>query len=62
MNRYWELFKLRNARVLVLASFPARVAYGMVGLAIFFKTEQTTGSITFAGPVSYTHLTLPTKA
>lgn len=49
MYRYWELFKLRNARVLVLASFPARVAYGMVGLAIFFKSEQTTGSITFAG-------------
>ena len=37
--------------VLVLAAFPARVAYGMVGLALFFKTEQETGSIALAGLV-----------
>lgn len=36
---------------LVLAAFPARVAYGMVGLALFFKAQQETGSIALAGLV-----------
>ncbi|MBF8251962.1 MAG: major facilitator superfamily protein [Actinobacteria bacterium] len=40
-----------NVWVLVLAAFPARVAYGMVGLALFFKAEQETGSIALAGLV-----------
>jgi hypothetical protein len=31
------------------ACFPARVAYGMVSLSIFFKVEQTTDSIALAG-------------
>jgi len=34
---------------LVLACFPARVAYGMVSLAIFFKVQQSTNSISIAG-------------
>jgi MFS family permease len=49
MKRYKELFAIPNVWVLVLASFPARVSYGMVALAIFFKTEQTTGSVAVAG-------------
>ena len=49
MKRYIELFRIPNVWVLVLACFPARVAYGMVGLGIFFKVEQATGSISFAG-------------
>ena len=49
MKRYAELFRIPNVWVLVLACFPARVAYGMVGLGIFFKIEQSTGSISFAG-------------
>ena len=49
MKRYRELFAIPNVWVLVLASFPARVSYGMVALAIFFKTEQTTGSVAVAG-------------
>ncbi|MSO28432.1 MAG: MFS transporter [Candidatus Planktophila sp.] len=49
MKRYRELFTIPNVWVLVLAAFPARVAYGMVALAIFFKTEQTTGSVAVAG-------------
>lgn len=49
MKRYVELFKIPNVWVLVLACFPARVAYGMVGLGIFFKVQQATGSISFAG-------------
>ncbi|MSO43041.1 MAG: MFS transporter [Candidatus Planktophila sp.] len=51
MNRYRALFALPNVWVLVLAAFPARVAYGMVGLALFFKTQQETGSIALAGLV-----------
>ena len=36
---------------LFLASFPGRVAYGMIGLSIFFKAEHETRSIAFAGLV-----------
>ena len=49
MNRYVALFRIPNVWVLVLACFPARVAYGMVSLSIFFKVEQSTGSISSAG-------------
>jgi len=49
MNRYVELFRIPNVWVLVLACFPARVAYGMVSLSIFFKVEQSTDSISTAG-------------
>ena len=48
MKRYRELFRLPNVWVLVLSAFPARVAYGMIGLAIFFKVSETQ-SITVAG-------------
>ena len=49
MKRYRELFSIPNVWVLVLACFPALVAYGMVSLAIFFKVEQSTQSISIAG-------------
>jgi MFS family permease len=49
MKRYRELFTIPNVGVLVLAAFPARTAYGMVALAIFFKAQQTTGSVAVAG-------------
>ena len=49
MKRYVELFRIPNVWVLVLACFPARVAYGMVSLGIFFKVEQSTDSISIAG-------------
>ena len=48
MKRYIELFRFPNVWVLVLSAFPARVAYGMVGLAIFFKVSSTE-SIAVAG-------------
>ena len=51
MNRYRALFALPNVWVLVLAAFPARIAYGMVGLALFFKAHQETGSLAIAGLV-----------
>lgn len=49
MKRYVELFRIPNVWVLVLACFPARVAFGMVSLGIFFKVEQSTDSISTAG-------------
>lgn len=49
MKRYRELFALPHTWPLVLASFPARLSYGMVGLGIFFKVQRETGSVAFAG-------------
>ena len=49
MKRYAELFRFPNVWVLVLSAFPARIAYGMVGLGIFFKVEQSLNSIALAG-------------
>jgi len=37
---------------MILASFPARLAYGMIGLGLYFKTYQTVHSIAFAGFVA----------
>lgn len=48
MKRYLELFRIPNVWVLVLAAFPARIAYGMVSLSIFFKVSQSQ-SISVAG-------------
>ena len=49
MKRYLDFFRTPQVVPLFLASFPARIAYGMIGLSIFFKAEQETGSIAFAG-------------
>lgn len=49
MNRYRDLLRLPHVKVLALTAFPARVAYGMVGLSIFFKTIHETNSIPLAG-------------
>ena len=49
MKRYKEFWPNRFARNLLIAAFPARLAYSMIGLAIFFKAEQTTKSIPIAG-------------
>jgi MFS family permease len=49
MNRYRELLRFPNAWALILAALPARISYGMIGLAIFFKTEQETNSVAIAG-------------
>lgn len=32
-----------------ISAFPARLAYGMIGLGIFFKAQQETGSVAIAG-------------
>jgi len=49
MKRYLEVLALPHAWTLVLASFPARLAYGMIGLGIFFKVQRETNSVAFAG-------------
>ena len=49
MNRYKELFAFPQVILLGISAFPARLAYGMIGLGIFFKTEQETGSVAAAG-------------
>ena len=49
MRKYREILELRNAKLLLITSFPARVAYAMVGLALFFKVERLTDSVAFAG-------------
>ena len=49
MKRYLELLRIRQAWVLLLSSYPARIAYSMVNLLVFFKTQQETHSIATAG-------------
>ena len=49
MKRYRELFAFPQVISLGIAAFPARVAYGMIGLGIFFKAEQETSSVAIAG-------------
>lgn len=49
MKRYEELFSFPRVISLGIAAFPARLAYGMIGLGIFFKAEQTTDSFAIAG-------------
>ena len=49
MQRYRELLRFPNAWVLILTALPARISYGMISLAIFFKTEQETNSVAIAG-------------
>jgi MFS family permease len=49
MNRYKELLGFPQVIRLGMSAFPARLAYGMIGLGIFFKAEQETGSVAIAG-------------
>lgn len=49
MKRYQELFSFPQVISLGIAAFPARLAYGMIGLGIFFKAEQGTDSFAIAG-------------
>ena len=49
MKRYRELFSFPQVISLGIAAFPARLAYGMIGLGIFFKAEQGTDSFAIAG-------------
>jgi MFS family permease len=49
MKRYKELLAMPNVLILAISAFPARLAYGMIGLGIFFKVQLTTDSVALAG-------------
>ena len=49
MHEYLELLKMSGVRRLLISSIPARLAYGMISLGIFFKVQNTTSSISIAG-------------
>ncbi|MFM8328610.1 MAG: hypothetical protein ACKN80_00005, partial [Actinomycetales bacterium] len=49
LRTYLEIFKTPGALRLILSAFPARCAYGMISLSIYFKVHQDTGSIAIAG-------------
>ncbi|MFZ2227072.1 MAG: MFS transporter [Candidatus Nanopelagicaceae bacterium] len=49
MNRYRELLGVPHVKILVMSALPARIAYGMVALSIFFKANHETNSIPLAG-------------
>ncbi len=52
MREYLRILQYPGARSMILASFPARLAYGMIGLGLYFKTYHTVHSIAFAGFVA----------
>jgi predicted MFS family arabinose efflux permease len=49
MKQYKQLLSMPHVLILAIAAFPARMGYSMIVLAIFFKTQQTTGSVATAG-------------
>jgi predicted MFS family arabinose efflux permease len=49
MKRYKELMAMPHVLILAISAFPARLAYGMIGLGIFFKVQQSSGSVALAG-------------
>lgn len=46
---YWEILRSPGTSRLLVAVIPPRFAYGMIGLSIYFKVHQETGSIASAG-------------
>ncbi|HEY4898201.1 MAG TPA: MFS transporter, partial [Candidatus Nanopelagicaceae bacterium] len=49
MQAYLVILRNPRALAMMLAAFPARLAYGMVGLDIYFKVQGDTHSIALAG-------------
>ena len=49
VRAYWVILRNPRALSMMLAAFPARLAYGMVGLDIYFKVHDDTHSIAIAG-------------
>jgi len=52
VREYLRVVSYSGARSMILASFPARLAYGMIGLGLYFKTYHSVHSIAFAGFVA----------
>jgi MFS family permease len=49
MRAYLDVLRNKRARHMLIAAFPARLAYGMVGLDLYFKVHDDTHSIALAG-------------
>ena len=49
MHQYMRILRTKEALRLLISTLPARLAYSMVGLALFFHVLQTSYSITKAG-------------
>jgi len=49
VRQYMRILRTKEALRLLLSTLPARLAYSMVGLALFFHVLQTSHSITKAG-------------
>ncbi len=49
MKAYLEVLRIPTARHLVLAAFPARFAYGMIGLGLYWKIYHVTHSFSISG-------------
>jgi len=49
MHQYMRILRTKEALRLLISTLPARLAYSMVGLALFFHVLQTSDSITKAG-------------
>ena len=49
MRAYLDVLRNKRARHMIMAAFPARLAYGMVGLDLYFKVHDDTHSIALAG-------------
>ncbi len=49
MRSYLAILRNPRARAMIVAAFPARLAYGMVGLGLYFKVHSDTHSIALAG-------------
>ncbi len=49
MGSYRAVLRHRAARNLLFSTFPARIAYSMVGLSIFFHVQHSINSISMAG-------------
>jgi MFS family permease len=49
LTNYREVLRAPGALGLLLAALPARIAYGMITLSIYFKVQLATGSIAVAG-------------
>ena len=55
VNAYLQILRMRSAQLLLISAFPARLAYSMIGLGIYFKVQQTTHSIATAGLAAGVH-------
>ena len=51
MKRYRDLLRIPGAINLILSSFPARLAYGMLSMSLYWKAYDESHSFAFAGSI-----------